>query len=527
MVHLRIVNGTPALLLRYRSHSPHKNITINYQIMETVESKAGRSKQPPPTCRVAIVGAQRQRVARTIALLLRAGDESSRESISTISLLASSSSTSTRRSSTADDDAAVPTTTTNTTTSEDDGIVVLPPKGVPVAVDVEYLPCVATFDAYDDERTGASVRYLARLEYHGPNGLLVRGRSLAPFFDDIDHPAGDDDDGAKKHPFPGIAAVAIGCGIEGEDDVDKIRCFFEALSSCCTDAHIISGGRSVVTMIRCLQPNSGYASMKEENEAFRQFNEDEKEEAASNGTFGPGKMVTFVREVAKRAIRQRWDDEFTEYERKSFVLPETEAHQQKTHPTTNEGTSSSADDDVTMPPGGEVVLCTSTATQHTPNPELTRYACKICRTPLFGIGDLEDPPHGQLLHTFRKNKKMYKVGYGGGGSAGPCQNHCIARPLAWMDDGCAGVEGKLHCPKCKTKVGHYSWTGAQCSCGTWVTPAIMVPLSKVDEMRPPTSSQDATTVVTTGSSLGVDHCNTAVGLMSLGMEGHCQNTVRQ
>ena len=390
-------------------------------------------------------------------------------------------------------------------------------KGVPVTVDVEYLPCVATFDAYDDERTGARVRYLARLEYHGPNGLLVRGKSLAPFFDDID-PAGNDDGGAKSNPsFPGIAAVAIGCGIEGDDDVDKIRCFFEALSSCCTtDAQITSdrGQSGVVTIIQGLQPNIGYASMKEENEAYRHFNEDEKEEAVSNGTlFGPGKMVTFVREVARGAIRQRWDKEFTEYERKLFVLLEA----QQTY-FTNEETSSADDiaaDDVTMP--REVAQCT--ATHYTPNIELTRYACKICRTPLFGVEDLEDPPHGQLLHNFRKNKKMYKVGYGGGGSAGPCQNHFIARPLAWMDDdGCAGVEGKLHCPKCKTKVGHYSWTGAQCSCGTWVTPAIMVPLSKVDEMRPPTSSQDAIAMVTTGSSLGVDHCNTAVGLMSLGME---------
>jgi len=414
-------------------------------------------------------------------------------------------------------------------------------KGVPAAVDVEYLPCVATFDSYDDERTGGArgVRYLARLEYHGPNGLLVKGKSLAPFFDDdiIDHPDGNDDDGrgAKKSSnpsfFPGIAAVAIGCGIEGDDDADRIRSFFEALSSCCTttDAQKITsdrGGRSggVVTTIQCLQPNAGYASMKEENEAYRQFNDDEREEAVSNGTlFGPGKMVAFVREVARGAIRQRWDEEFTEYERKLHILPE-EAQQQTYF--TNEGTSLSADDvtadDVTMP-REEVAQCTATQ-HHTPNIEHTRYACKICRTPLFGEEDLEDPPHGQLLHNFRKNKKMYKVGYGGGGGyAGPCQNHFIARPLAWMDDGgcCAGgMEGKLHCPKCKAKVGHYSWTGAQCSCGTWVTPAIMVPLSRVDEMRPPpTSSQDAgTTMVTTGSSSGVDHCNTAVGLMSLGVE---------
>ena len=199
-------------------------------MMETAEAKAGRSK-PPPTCRVAIVGDQRRRVARTVALL-RAIE--SRESISTISLALSST-----RSSTAD--VEVPAT------AEDDIV----PKGVPVTVDIEYLPCVATFDAYDDER-GASVRYLARLEYHGPSGTLVKGKSLAPFFDEID-PAGDDD--GAKNPFLGIAAVAIGCGIEGDDDVDKIRCFFKALSSC--SGAQMSGGQSG-TIIQCLKPNPEY-----------------------------------------------------------------------------------------------------------------------------------------------------------------------------------------------------------------------------------------------------------------------------
>lgn len=413
--------------------------------METAEAEA------PRTCRVAIVGAQRQRVAKTVALLR--ADES-RECIATISLL----------SSTADK-------------AQTDN-----PKGVPVTVGIEYLPCVATFDAYDDER-GVSVRYLSKLEFHGPNGTLVKGKSLVPFFDDIDS-AGDND--GEKNPFPGIAAVAIGCGIEREDDVEKIQSFFAALSSCSAQ---ISGGQSGV-IIQCLKPNPGYASMKEENEAFRHLSEDEKEELVANGTFGVGKMANFVHEVAKLAIRQRWDKELSEYEQNA----------QQTY-STKEGAAST--DDLTVPE-----LMQSTAT-HTPNPELTRYACKRCRTALFGEEDLEDPPHGQSLHRFQK--KMHKVGYG---SAGSCQNHFIAQPLPWMD-GCAGVEGKLHCPKCNTKVGHYSWTGAQCSCGTWVTPAIMVPLSKMDEMRP--ESQNA--MVATGS-LFVDHCGSTFGSMISGAESH-------
>jgi dual specificity phosphatase 12 len=46
------------------------------------------------------------------------------------------------------------------------------------------------------------------------------------------------------------------------------------------------------------------------------------------------------------------------------------------------------------------------------------------------------------------------------------------------------TEGKLACPKCSCKVGQWNWSGAQCSCGSWVTPAIQVPLSRVDKIFP-------------------------------------------
>lgn len=49
------------------------------------------------------------------------------------------------------------------------------------------------------------------------------------------------------------------------------------------------------------------------------------------------------------------------------------------------------------------------------------------------------------------------------------------------------VEGKFGCPKCDTKIGTWNWSGAQCSCGTWVVPAIQVPRSKVDLVPPQTT----------------------------------------
>jgi dual specificity phosphatase 12 len=405
----------------------------------------------PPTCRVAIVGAKRQRVAKIVALLR---DDKSRERIVTKTL---------SQSSKGDANAAI--------------------VGMPANVDIEYLPCVATFDSYDDE-FGANVRYLSRLEYHGPNGTLVGGKSLAPYFDDVDPVAMADDDGEGEgdandgDPLPGISSVAIGCGIEDDDDVEKITRFFEA----CSSSTKASDGRCGM-IIECMKANPPYASIAEENEAYRRLsNENEREGAISNGAFGPGKMVNFIHDIAKLAIRQRWEKEYKRYE--EMLVPRDPL----SYPADEE--SSSTDDVVTISPEGQCTVA------YTPNPDLTRYACKSCRTPLFGEDDLEDPPHGQSLHNFRK--KMHKVGYHGNSSSGSCQNHFVGRPLPWMN-GCPGVEGKMHCPKCRTKVGHYSWTGAQCSCGTWITPAIMIPSSKVDEMRPTTSQMDVTAAAATGS----------------------------
>ena len=47
---------------------------------------------------------------------------------------------------------------------------------------------------------------------------------------------------------------------------------------------------------------------------------------------------------------------------------------------------------------------------------------------------------------------------------------------------CTQVDGKLLCPKCAVRLGSYTWSGMQCSCGAWVAPAIQVVKSKVDEV---------------------------------------------
>ena len=70
--------------------------------------------------------------------------------------------------------------------------------------------------------------------------------------------------------------------------------------------------------------------------------------------------------------------------------------------------------------------------------------------------------------------------------ADPCTSHFLLQdaesalhPALAAED--AGDEGDLNCPKCRTRVGSYSWYGMQCACGAWVTPAFQVIKSKVDE----------------------------------------------
>ena len=55
------------------------------------------------------------------------------------------------------------------------------------------------------------------------------------------------------------------------------------------------------------------------------------------------------------------------------------------------------------------------------DPEKTAYACKTCRTVLFGTDQLQDPPHVPRMHSFSKQQQLlqhalvysYKMVYNG------------------------------------------------------------------------------------------------------------------
>ena len=342
-------------------------------------------------CRVAIVGAQRARVAKVVMLI-----------------------------------------PFQTTTS--DPFIIHANDNVKIRV--EYLPCLASFGNYEDE-SGSIVRYLSNLSYIGSSGN-ERPKSLAPFFDE---------ERDINDPFPGIAAVAIGCGIEDETDINQIRSFLRTLA----------GEHFESVLVDSVKPNPEYATMKDETKAFQLMDASQKEEATNLQIIGPGKVAKFVVSLAHQKI-------------------------QTAFPKPNE-----PEEDAIRPPGENPLEIEEEPLSIREFDDTgNRYACRMCRRILFDENYLEDPPHQPYKHNF---------GYRRSGS-GRCESFFLASPLDWMGD-VSAVEGRFGCPSCTTKLGVWKWAGAQCSCGTWIVPAIQVPCSKVDVVRPSNVTSTHPTILNT------------------------------
>ncbi|KAJ0405612.1 hypothetical protein P43SY_007713 [Pythium insidiosum] len=128
--------------------------------------------------------------------------------------------------------------------------------------------------------------------------------------------------------------------------------------------------------------------------------------------------------------------------------------------------------------------------------EPMRYACKHCRRVLFTSDDLmEHEPERHSIAARRKLKDAKTTAHHSGMLfVDGCSSWFLTDVLPWMDED-AMAEGKLHCPneKCLSRVGAFSWSGSQCSCGTWVTPSIKITKSRVD----PILASDAIPIVAT------------------------------
>ena len=308
---------------------------------------------------------------------------------------------------------------------------------------VEYLPCIAKFASYKNE-SNTNIRYLESVEYypHDSIGLLSTiSSSLLPFFDQ-DHCKYDD-----NNRFPLIAGVAIGSGIEGPDDTAHIERWIKTM---------LSGNKDPKhPIIKSITPNTKYQSMSDELLAYKQLSSAEKELVNRQQTMGPEKMVKFVIDFTIELIR--------------------EAYKPLQHESANE-----------VVVGESHVEVPLQNLPHIVDPTKNRYLCRMCRTALFDESDLQDPPHKVSQHQFSRRKMQHGTVVIDVSITDHCQSYFLQDSIHWMgDDIHNGVsEGKFNCPNCCTKIGTWIWSGTQCSCGTWVVPAIQIPKSKVDVMKP-------------------------------------------
>lgn len=112
----------------------------------------------------------------------------------------------------------------------------------------------------------------------------------------------------------------------------------------------------------------------------------------------------------------------------------------------------------------------------------TIYRCKKCRQPLFRDTSLLSHTSGEGKEAFSWKAKSSNTSKTK--SDVVCTQSLFIEPVQWMADIVFKQEGKLVCPKCKSKLGSFIWCGEQCPCGAWVAPAFHIQNGKVDLSKP-------------------------------------------
>ncbi|PUZ62858.1 hypothetical protein GQ55_3G020500 [Panicum hallii var. hallii] len=108
----------------------------------------------------------------------------------------------------------------------------------------------------------------------------------------------------------------------------------------------------------------------------------------------------------------------------------------------------------------------------------TAYRCRKCRRIIAVEDNVISHVPGEGESCFDWNRR--KSGRPYSNKEQDCSS-LFVEPLKWMtpvEDG--ALEGKLSCIHCGARLGYFNWSGIQCNCGSWVTPAFQIVKTKVD-----------------------------------------------
>ncbi|CAK9304401.1 unnamed protein product [Gordionus sp. m RMFG-2023] len=111
------------------------------------------------------------------------------------------------------------------------------------------------------------------------------------------------------------------------------------------------------------------------------------------------------------------------------------------------------------------------------------YKCKHCRRSLFYHDSLLTHLKGFGYLTFQHNHQYSNNNHtpNNMNTESVCKDYIFVEPVTWMRQQITDlVQGKIHCPKCKAKLGSFNWAGEKCGCQTWITPAFNIQKSKID-----------------------------------------------
>lgn len=344
-------------------------------------------------------------------------------------------------------------------------------------INLELVPCVATFDQYYSSIVGSKVPYLKSMNYFNyyhekkddqPENLYS---SLAPFFDNC----------REDRSNWGFVAAVAGCGIQKNEHLQMIQQFLNTMS--------FTNDKKIKELKVTTMPKHDYENQRQQDVVCNDI--------SIKHPTGPHKMAQFILEEAKKAFELILED-FLRDDQDNCVAdacspPQTatstsivQSHQSTENYEdniiiTSNGSEKSnvVDNDLFLDSNNDRAIIDGEPVSTT----TTKYACKICRLILFDQSDLQSPPHQRK----RRDHHRYYDKFANN-SNNPCESIFLSNPMTWMNQKVMNsnniIQGKLNCPKCSTKIGSWNWSGAQCSCGSWVTPAIQILASRVDIILP-------------------------------------------